>query len=64
MEALILGETHMVLVRNTQLLLLESASERNSYRLRTPQDQVLSTKEIYLSQRDKGQGIRDRGDRG
>ena len=25
-----------------------------------PQDQVLSTKEIYLPQRDRGQGIRDK----
>ena len=27
---------------------------------KTPQDQVLSTKEIYLPQRDRGQGLRDK----
>lgn len=53
MEAHILGETHMVLVRNTQLLLLESASERNSYWLRTPQDQVLSTRRFIYPRETK-----------
>jgi hypothetical protein len=28
-----------------------------------PQDQVLSIKEVYLPQRNKGQGIRDKGSR-
>jgi len=39
---------------------------QEKYWLRTPQDQVPSTKEVYLPQRDRGQGIRRQqtGDRG
>lgn len=36
---------------------------QEKYWLRTPQDQVPSTKEVYLPQRKKGQGIRDKGRR-
>lgn len=31
--------------------------------LRIPQDHILSTKEIYLPQRDKGQGLRNKNKR-
>jgi hypothetical protein len=41
----------------------KSVNVRDLYQLKTPQDQVLRTKEIYFPQRNKERGMRQRQER-